>query len=51
MAQRLSISNKQAVLFGLGLTALGIGVGIGIYQSQKRKKKLQQKTARQTTNK
>lgn len=52
MAQRLSISNKQKVLFGAGIFLGLTGLGIGIYQSRKRKKKEpRQKAARQTKKK
>jgi hypothetical protein len=48
MAQRFSISSKQAVLAGLGITALITGVVIAVSHSKK-KKQLQQKPAPKNT--
>lgn len=43
MALRFNISSKQAVLAGLGITALITGVAIAV-SNTKKKKQLQQKT-------
>ena len=48
MAQRLSLSNKQKVLFGAGIIIGLTGVGIGIYQSRKKKKILQKKNTKKS---
>lgn len=50
MAQRFSISTKQAVLAGLGLTALVTGIVIAVSASKKKKKQLQSKQAQKTNN-
>lgn len=51
MAQRLSISNKQKVLFSAGIFLGLTGLGIGIYQARKKKKKMLQQKATQQTKK
>lgn len=49
MAKRFSISSKQAVLAGLGITALITGVVIAVSSSKKKKKQLPQRTTTQTS--
>jgi hypothetical protein len=51
MAQRFSISTKQAVLAGLGLAAIATGVIITLSASKKKKKQLQNKAEQTTTKK
>jgi hypothetical protein len=50
MAQRFSISTKQAVLTGLGITALLGGIAIAVLASRKKKKQLQSKQTQKTNN-
>jgi hypothetical protein len=50
MAQRFSISNKQAVLIGLGATAFIAGTIILVQQKKKKKKELEARAAKKNKN-